>query len=334
MNPIYCNLIVTRRCNLRCKSCGVWKHISQELSTNEIKKVIEKIFEVIPPKIIGITGGEPLLRKDIFEIIEFISKKSLSVGINSNGTLPKNIYQKLLETSIDTIGISLHFISRNKQDEFSGVSGTWKKIVDNLYYLKDNNTGKFVYVQCTLTSYNYQEVLELKKFINNDIGLPFLIVPATWGQEEGIIRTKNKELANVERKEFEKIRKELTKFMGMRVLRNKTFLDIAFKQFLTGKKCWNCRAGELYFAVSPEGKFCICQDIETELSVLDEYFERKLRSKEMKRKIIELREKCSGCTYPCYLETQTIISHPWEAIPLALAYLYWKLRLKIKWQKI
>jgi len=188
--------------------------------------------------------------------------------------------------------------------------------------------GKFLYVQCTLTSYNYREVLELKKFVNSEIGLPFLVVPATRGYEEGILRTRNEELADVERREFETVRRELSKFMGIKVLRNRTFLNVAFEQFLTGKKCWNCRAGELYFAVSPDGRFCICQDIETELSVLDEDFARKLRSREMKEKIENLRERCPGCTYPCYLETQTLLSHPWEAVPLVLAYLYWKLKMK------
>lgn len=324
--PIYCNLIITRRCNLRCKSCEAWKHTTPEITTKDMKILLEKLFSIMRPKFIGITGGEPLLRPDVYEIIDFISEKGINVGINSNGTLPAEKYEQLLNTKINTIGISLHFLSPEKQDWFCGVPGSWEKIVNNLKYLRENNKGKFIYVQCTLTSYNYKEVLELKRFVNKELGLPFMIVPATWGPKNGIVRTSNKKISQINT-DFERIKKRLKKWMGMRVIRGKTFLEIAFKQFETGKKCWNCRAGEWYFAVSPEGKFCICQDFETDLHILDEDFEEKLKSSDMRRKILETRNKCSGCTYPCYLETQTLLTHPWEAIPLGLSYLYWKIKL-------
>lgn len=238
---IYCNLILTRNCNLRCKSCGIWKHPTKELSTEETKIVIDKIIKLKPPKIIGITGGEPLLRSDVYEIIDYISKRGIRVGINSNGTLPKERYQRLLNSRINHIGISLHFLTPEKQDEFSGVSGTWNKIIDNIRYLRANNNGKFIYVQCTLTGYNYKEIIELKKFVNEKLELPFMIIPATWSREDAILRTSNEEVSKVDIA-FEGIKKELKKFFCMQVLRGKTFLDIAFKQFETGRKHWSCKA--------------------------------------------------------------------------------------------
>ena len=321
--PIYCNLILTRACNLRCKSCGVWKHPSKHCSTEEMKRVIDKVSKIYNVGHIGITGGESLQRDNVYEIIDYISEKGIFVSINSNGTLPKEKYQKLLDSKIDNIGISLHFLTPKKQDEFCGMSGAFDKIVKNIRYLRANNSRKFIYVQCTVTGYNYKEVIKLKKFVNEKLKLPFMITPATWSKEDAIwgVRTCNEGVSKVDT-DFGGIKKELKKFFGMRVMRGKTFLDIAFKQFETGEKCWNCEAGERYFAVSPDGRFCICQDIDTNLFILDEKFEEKLRSRKTKKMISKMRDECSGCTYPCYLEPQTLKTHPWEVIPLGISHRY------------
>lgn len=323
--PIYCNLILTRNCNLRCKSCGVWKHPTKELPTEEMKAVLDKMIELKPPRVIGITGGEPLLRSDVYEIIDHIAEKGVTVDINSNGTLPKERYQKLLDSRVNRIGISLGFLIPEKQDEFCGVAGTWNRVTENIRYLMENNNGQFIYVQTTLTAYNYREVLMLKKYVNEKLELPFMLVPATWGEGCAILRTSNKELARVGT-DFEGTKKELKRFFGTRVIRGKTFLEIAFKQFETGKKQWNCKAGDWYFAISPDGTFSICQDFETDLFILDEEFEKKLEGQETKSRISKIRDKCSGCTYPCYLEIHTLVTHPWELIPKGISYLWWTIK--------
>lgn len=286
-----------------------------------MKAVLDKIIKLKPAKVIGITGGEPLLRPDVFEIIDHIAKKGITVDINSNGTLPKERYQKLLDSRVNRIGIGLDFLTPEKQDEFCGVPGTWNRVIGNITSLKEHNIDKFIYVQNTLTGYNYREVLGLKKYVNEELKLPFMLVPATWGEECAILRTSNRKLAKVGT-DFEGTKKELKRFFGTRVIRGKTFLEIALRQFETGKKQWNCKAGEWYFAISPDGRFCICQDFETDLFILDKEFEEKLESQE--RKISEIRDECSGCTYPCYLEIQTLITRPWELIPKGTSYLWWK----------
>ena len=87
MFAIYCNLVLTRRCNLRCKSRGVWKHPTQELSTGDMNAALDKMIRLKRPAVIGITGGEPLLRPDVYEIIAHILRQGIDVDINSDGTL-------------------------------------------------------------------------------------------------------------------------------------------------------------------------------------------------------------------------------------------------------
>ena len=81
--PFYVELLVSAKCNSRCVMCNVWKLakknpevLDYELSTSEIKNLLRELSE-IGTKRVFISGGEPLLREDIVEIIEYAKKEKL-----------------------------------------------------------------------------------------------------------------------------------------------------------------------------------------------------------------------------------------------------------------
>lgn len=83
---------VTERCNLTCEFCyNVWlgndRHIQAELSLNEIEKILHNISEVPGALGVTITGGEPLLRSDVGEIVRLCSRSGLKAALATNGTL-------------------------------------------------------------------------------------------------------------------------------------------------------------------------------------------------------------------------------------------------------
>jgi MoaA/NifB/PqqE/SkfB family radical SAM enzyme len=93
------NLELTARCNLRCRMCWWWGEsgiapelaregnplLKEELTTQEIFDVVDHLAPQKP--LIHISGGEPFIRDDMIDIIEYISRKDMSVSTNSNGTL-------------------------------------------------------------------------------------------------------------------------------------------------------------------------------------------------------------------------------------------------------
>ena len=109
-HPFFTHLCVTERCNLRCRYCQVWKHPHAELSTDEFKLVIRRIYEM-GVLILSFTGGEPFMRDDIFELIDFAVKIGFVTGITTNGTMSLDKYKALLKTNIDRISVSLDGIS-------------------------------------------------------------------------------------------------------------------------------------------------------------------------------------------------------------------------------
>ena len=80
--PLVMSYNVTRECNMKCSHCYInatEKKLEDELSTEEAKNLIDQIYEVSSPLLI-LSGGEPLLRQDIYEFIEYGTKKGLKMG--------------------------------------------------------------------------------------------------------------------------------------------------------------------------------------------------------------------------------------------------------------
>lgn len=84
--PLVVSWAITARCNLRCKHCNAWNLKGEELETAQIIHVIEELSRMGTRKI-QLTGGEPLLRDDIGQILDFCRKKGINTSINSNGML-------------------------------------------------------------------------------------------------------------------------------------------------------------------------------------------------------------------------------------------------------
>src|SRR5215217_2962026 len=82
--PLYVQIELTWRCNWRCVHCYQDRHDLQILTTDQVKALIKELHDNGTMHIV-ITGGEPLLRKDIFEILEYIRSNDIIITLYSNG---------------------------------------------------------------------------------------------------------------------------------------------------------------------------------------------------------------------------------------------------------
>jgi AdoMet-dependent heme synthase len=127
--PLVISWNVTARCNLKCAHCninaGERKDID-ELSTDGAKLLMHQIAEVSKPLLI-LSGGEPLLRKDIFELIRYGTERGLKMAMGSNGMLIDDaVARKLKDAGITTVSISLDSSTPELHDQFRGVTGSWQ----------------------------------------------------------------------------------------------------------------------------------------------------------------------------------------------------------------
>jgi radical SAM protein with 4Fe4S-binding SPASM domain len=121
---------ITYRCNLRCKHCYVsGGRETKELSTEEAKEIIEqlaqnKVFTV------SFTGGEPLLREDIFDLIEYAREFKLSAVLASNGWyIDEKCARRLKETGLDYVMLSLDGQDAETHDFIRG-QGSFRKVIE------------------------------------------------------------------------------------------------------------------------------------------------------------------------------------------------------------
>lgn len=183
--PLVISWNITLKCNLKCAHCYInasSKAPSSMLSTEEAKKLIDQIAEISRPLLI-LSGGEPLLREDIFEIIRYGKEKGFKIGLGSNGILiDDGTARKLKEAGVDTVSISLDSSSPEKHDEFRGVKGSWEKAVNAIKALRKNSI--LTQVNTTVTRQNYDEIGEILA-LSEELGAEnfhlFFLVPTGRG---------------------------------------------------------------------------------------------------------------------------------------------------------
>jgi len=149
---------VTYACNLKCKHCyaNAGKPLENELTTEEAKQAIDKLDRVSVP-IIAFSGGEPLVRKDFFELAKYAHDKGIYVAVATNGTLiTKRKAREMKEAGIQFTQISLDGASAETHDNFRGIGGVYEKTIRGIKNCV--NEGFFVNIATTVTKYNFNEV--------------------------------------------------------------------------------------------------------------------------------------------------------------------------------
>ena len=178
---------VTRSCNLNCAhcraaaSCGPYQG---ELSTEKCLRLIDEIAATFSPVII-LTGGEPLLRPDIFEIATYGTSKGLRMVMATNGTLVTPVVaRKMMESGIKRVSISIDGKDAQSHDAFRQEKGAFDKAMKGIAVLKDARME--FQINTTITSANLKQIKEILKLAKN-IGAAahhiFLLVPTGRGKE-------------------------------------------------------------------------------------------------------------------------------------------------------
>lgn len=157
---------LTNRCNLKCLHCYASAGSeSYELTTDQCFEVIDKLSNFKVPLIL-FSGGEPLLRADIFDIAEYAKKKKIRTVLSTNGTLiDKDVAENL--GVFEYVGVSLDGL-KGINDRFRGVNGAFEKAFKGLLIASEVVLSG---IRFTVTRHNYDEVLPLIKLAREN-GIP------------------------------------------------------------------------------------------------------------------------------------------------------------------
>jgi radical SAM protein with 4Fe4S-binding SPASM domain len=125
---------VTNRCNLHCKHCYISaedRKYSDEMTTAEAEKFIADLAEMRVPVLL-LSGGEPLIRSDIFHLSRFATDRGLRVILSTNGTLiTPEVAKSIEESGMKYAGVSLDGL-RETHDEFRCMSGAFDRALEGI----------------------------------------------------------------------------------------------------------------------------------------------------------------------------------------------------------
>ncbi len=155
---------ITRACNLKCVHCyndsGMGKP-SSEISTGQAKTVLDDLANFGVPSVL-FSGGEPLMRPDLFELLGHAAQRGLRTVISTNGTLiDAKVARKMAQQRVSYVGISLDGVGLTN-DRFRGVPGAFDRAVKGIRNCQD--AGLRVGLRLTLTKRNVQDLQALFDF--------------------------------------------------------------------------------------------------------------------------------------------------------------------------
>ena len=179
---------VTTRCNLNCIHCyaGSVESAKTELSTAEGRRLLEQIAAIDKVRMIVITGGEPLIRKDIFELVEHAGKLGFRIVFSTNGTLlTPGMAKDLVRLGVVNFSISLDGSSPERHESIRRRSGCFQGALDGLKAAA--TTGICVQVNFTAMKQNLSElpgVIDLAESLHADIVMVFQAIPPQGSSEK------------------------------------------------------------------------------------------------------------------------------------------------------
>ena len=319
--PLYVQFAVEKNCNFKCQMCDIVKSRGNEetLNLTQIEEVAFKLNKMGVAMII-LTGGEPLLRQDISDIVAIFTKHGIQTRIQTNGSLlTEEVLQKLIGARISGITVSLDSLIPEKQDSINQKKDSWNKVVNAIALMSKMLPTKGVIpgVNTVVSKFNLEEIPSIINFVT-EIGFYSSLIPAHVGTEDNFLLRKNDNNYRFEEKDFNKIDDVFKKVINMKssgyhVYNTNRFLRETPDFLKFNKVHWKCDSPFLYFSISPSGKFLPCLDINSNINLLEDDFLRKFKSGEVASQLRKDVEKCKGCMYACYPEV-TYFCRDWTVL--------------------
>ena len=315
---------LTKRCNLNCDHCYLDANFrggfrTDELSTDECRRVIDQIAEVNPNAFLILTGGEPLLRPDIYDLIRHAAEKKFMVVLGTNGTLiNKNNAEKIKTAGAHGVGISIDSMDASKHNTFRGVPFAWERSMEAFDVL--NEVGVDFLVQMSVSDMNYREIPDVVAFAEKAGAIAFnLYFLICTGRGQG-----NTDISNAAYEEALKLLYEQQmNYKGRLMINSKCapqYKRVVYENdpdsVYTRTYSGGCPAGTHYSRISPEGNLTPCPFIEETVGNLktssfkDLWQNAPLMVQLRNRKQLEGRcgtcefsAMCSGCRARAFAET-------------------------------
>jgi len=290
----------TNACNMYCDHCyrDAGCKAEDELSTSEARTLLEQIAKA-GFKIMIFSGGEPLLRTDIVELVAHATSLGLRPVFGTNGTLlTLELAQQLKDAGAMGMGISLDSLNKEKHDQFRKFPGAWDGAVRGMKICKE--VGLPFQIHTTIMDWNADEVEAITDFAV-ELGAVahhfFFLVPtgrAVSIEEETLKAEAYEEILTRIMKKQQTVKIELKPTCAPQ------FMRIAKQMGVNMRFSRGCLAGTHYCIIGPKGQVQPCAYLNIPLGdVRETPFDEIWRSHEVLKTLrtLEYKGGCGTCEY-------------------------------------
>jgi len=311
MNDLYLLAInLTRRCNLACNHCyldaNTLKHgSSDELSCSEICAVLDNVAEHNPETMVVLTGGEPLLRSDLENMIQHGSDLGLAMVVGTNGImLTEKRVLALKKAGLLGVGISVDSLEPVRHDNFRGQQGCWQKAMSGIEACRLHELS--FQIHFTVTEHNAHELAGMIEFCKvkgaRVLNIFFLICT---GRGESLV--------DISPQRYEEVIREIIAAQSQnpdliirprcaphyKRIAHQLNPDAAINR-ISGRQGDGCIAATHYCRVAPTGEVTACPYIDTSVGSIRQQSLQEIWEQAPQFQLLrhpQLAGKCGACEY-------------------------------------
>jgi putative heme d1 biosynthesis radical SAM protein NirJ2 len=306
---------ITRACNLKCEHCyrDAGDADADELTLAEGKKLLSDLH-ALHFRLIIFSGGEPLLRPDLFDLIKYARGLGLVSVLGTNGTLiDRDCARRLKDAGLKRAGISLDSVNEVQHDAFRCAQGSWRQAITGMENCKA--AGLEFQVHTTVTTKNIDQILAITDFAQAKGAQAhhiFFLVPTGRGKDiDNVIPAP----AEYERLLEQILEKQKSVSLELKPVCAPHFMRIARKKKIAMRFEKGCLAGISYACIIPNGDVHPCPympirlgnvrtdgfvKIWQENKVLQDLREARLHGKCGE---CEFKNVCAGCRAAAYYQS-------------------------------
>lgn len=265
--PTSITINITNNCNSHCQHCYLWQSKPEkQLTFDQAKKIIDKLYEWLGNFYLFFTGGEPFLNQNLTEIIKYAQNKGIICHVNSNALLiDQKLAQKIIDSKLDSISISLDGAKTTTNNQIRGIPIAYQKVIQAVKLLKN---GPNIYINTVIMKPNTNELIPLIKLsqIKKTNGINFQCLLPTLATKENIRDMQSGPLWP----QYKDVKSQIKKIIKLKpsqkynLLADENYLNQIinyYKNPITANQNITCAAGINNFIVDNKGNVRLCFDM-------------------------------------------------------------------------
>ena len=314
--PLWVTFDVTRNCPSRCLYCTSWGENEKDLTTEQVTHIIDRL-KAMGAVYLGLSGGEPLLRRDIVDVVGYATRRGFLVGINTSGMIQsEKLFSELMDAGLNALAFSIDG-ARAETHERVRKRNPWRRVITAIQLAvrirQEKGSPIRISTSTVISRENVHELTEIAE-LRRQLGADRNNFQPAWEQKPVAGFYDKYGFGPEDRALLEQTRDLLKTLPDGNIAEYYDLLPDFYADYAKVAQM-ECFAGRAFVYVDHEGTLYPCnqfmQPLGSLLTEAPEEFLERLEVKDTVRKAAA--QQCPGCTFVCNMERNVLlgaVTHP------------------------